>query len=77
ILFLLLYLPLSKTSLFEQGGIIAVLIYGHLVMVLNVHDGFAAIFAKEGNKIIYLLPRFISWLGWPNTRPLCWRCFLL
>lgn len=61
ILFLLLYLPLSKTSLFEQGGIIAVLIYGHLVMVLNVHDGFAAIFAKEGNKIIYLLPRFISW----------------
>lgn len=60
-LLLLAYLPLSGLQFFAAAGIGMALIFCYLVIVLDVHDGFAAAFAKEGGMTDFLYPRMTSW----------------
>ncbi|MGS0763758.1 hypothetical protein [Syntrophomonas curvata] len=58
-----LYWPLMRVDLIAESGLAGALIFCFLVFATSIFESFITTFAKEGDRIVFLLPAFHSWQG--------------
>lgn len=58
-----LYWPLMGVEFVAKSGLAGALIFCFLVFVTSIFESFITTFAKEGDRIVFLLPAFHSWQG--------------
>lgn len=58
---LFLYWPLQQIDMIAESGMAGALIFCYLVFITSICESFITTYAKEGDRIVFLLPAFHSW----------------